>query len=103
MSSGRETERAKELKTMMHRRWIIKALGAGALGALGGVGLVAPAGVAAQRALGDIPQLLTELGAQVPAKPANAPDFSLPDLMGTTIRLAHFKGRALMLYFWTTW
>ena len=32
-----------------------------------------------------------------------APDFSLPDLDGTTVSLSDFRGRAVVLNFWATW
>ena len=32
-----------------------------------------------------------------------APKFSLPDLNGKMVSLNHYRGKALMLYFWTTW
>jgi len=35
--------------------------------------------------------------------PKAAPEFSLPDLDGKTVRLADFRGKALLLFFWATW
>lgn len=35
--------------------------------------------------------------------PRQAPDLSLPDLDGRTVRLADFKGRAVLLNFFATW
>lgn len=32
-----------------------------------------------------------------------APDFALPDLAGRTVRLGDFRGKVLLLNFWTTW
>jgi cytochrome oxidase Cu insertion factor (SCO1/SenC/PrrC family) len=36
-----------------------------------------------------------------PPKPA--PAFALPDLDGKTVRLEDFRGKVLLLFFWTTW
>lgn len=36
-----------------------------------------------------------------PPKPA--PAFALPDLTGETVRLADFRGKVVLLYFWATW
>lgn len=36
-----------------------------------------------------------------PPKPA--PAFALPDLEGRPVRLEDFRGKALLLFFWTTW
>lgn len=36
-----------------------------------------------------------------PRKPA--PSFALPDLDGKTVRLEDFRGKVLMLVFWTSW
>jgi cytochrome oxidase Cu insertion factor (SCO1/SenC/PrrC family) len=36
-----------------------------------------------------------------PPKPA--PAFALPDLDGRTVRLEDFRGKVLLLFFWTTW
>ena len=48
-------------------------------------------------------RLLKALRVDTPARPTLAPEFSLPDLSGATIRLADLKGRIVMLYFWATW
>ena len=32
-----------------------------------------------------------------------APNFSLPDLEAKTVGLASFKGKSIILFFWTTW
>jgi len=34
---------------------------------------------------------------------APAPEFTLPDLQGQSVRLADFKGRAVVIDFWATW
>ena len=36
-----------------------------------------------------------------PPKPA--PAFELPDLAGTTHRLADLRGKVVLLFFWATW
>ena len=36
-----------------------------------------------------------------PPKPA--PAFALPDLHGRQVRLENFRGKALLLFVWTTW
>ena len=59
--------------------------------------------VAAQGVPDDVRSLLGQLSVQVPSQAASPPSFSLPDLNGMPVRLADLKGRALMLYFWTTW
>jgi hypothetical protein len=35
--------------------------------------------------------------------PQPAPAFSLPDLDGNSARLADYRGRVVLLAFWTTW
>ena len=37
------------------------------------------------------------------AKKIEAPDFMLKDLMGETIRLSDYRGKVVLLNFWTTW
>jgi hypothetical protein len=51
----------------------------------------------------DVRALLGELLIQVPAREVNAPPFSLSGANGTPVRLADYKGRAVMIYFWTTY
>jgi cytochrome oxidase Cu insertion factor (SCO1/SenC/PrrC family) len=51
----------------------------------------------------DARALLRELLIQVPAREVSAPPFSLSDTNGATVRLADYKGRAVMIYFWTTY
>ena len=47
--------------------------------------------------------LLRELSIQAPSREVNAPPLSLPDTSGAPVRLADYKGRAVMIYFWTTY
>jgi cytochrome oxidase Cu insertion factor (SCO1/SenC/PrrC family) len=35
--------------------------------------------------------------------PRPAPAFALPDLDGKTVRLEDFRGKVVLLFFWTTW
>ena len=51
----------------------------------------------------DVHSLLRELSIQVPSREVDAPQFSLPDVKGASVRLADYKGRAVMIYFWTTY
>jgi cytochrome oxidase Cu insertion factor (SCO1/SenC/PrrC family) len=36
-----------------------------------------------------------------PPKPA--PEFALPDLEGRQVRLADFRGKLVLLFYWATW
>ena len=36
-----------------------------------------------------------------PPKPA--PEFSLPDLEGRQVRLADYRGKVVLLFYWATW
>jgi len=75
---------------------------AGVIGSLGLVAaLLAPANSLAVSE--DVRSLLRELSIQAPSREVGAPQFSLPDLKGASVRLADYKGRALMIYFWTTY
>jgi cytochrome oxidase Cu insertion factor (SCO1/SenC/PrrC family) len=51
----------------------------------------------------DVRALLRELLIQVPAREVSAPPFSLSDTNGAPVRLADYKGRPVMIYFWTTY
>jgi len=59
--------------------------------------------VAALAVSEDVRALLRELSIQVPAREVNAPPFSVSDINGAPVRLADYKGRAVMIYFWTTY
>jgi cytochrome oxidase Cu insertion factor (SCO1/SenC/PrrC family) len=65
------------------------------------VAFLAP--VAALAVSEDVRALLRELLIQLPAREVNAPPFSLSDANGAPVRLADYKGRAVMIYFWTTY
>ncbi len=43
----------------------------------------------------------TLLGAD--SKPVKAPEFSLGDLQGRTVKLSNYRGKAVLLNFWATW
>jgi hypothetical protein len=51
----------------------------------------------------EIRGLLRDLSIQAPSREVNAPPLSLPDTSGEPVRLADHKGRAVMIYFWTTY
>jgi cytochrome oxidase Cu insertion factor (SCO1/SenC/PrrC family) len=51
----------------------------------------------------DVRSLMRELSIQVPSREVGAPPFVLPDVKGASVRLADYKGRAVMIYFWTTY
>lgn len=74
---------------------MITLRGLAALGAL----LVSALPLAAPAAGPDLGAL--DLQGYAPAKPA--PAFSLPDLAGHTWRLADFRGKVVLLFFWATW
>jgi peroxiredoxin len=42
-------------------------------------------------------------GASRAAQHSPAPDFSLPDLSGQTLRLSDYRGKVILLDFWATW
>jgi len=65
------------------------------------VAVLAPAFVAAVSE--DVRTLLRELLIQVPSREVSAPLFSVSDTNGAPVRLADYKGRAVMIYFWTTY
>ncbi len=65
------------------------------------VAFLAPA--AALAVSEDVRALLRELLIQIPAREVTAPPFSVSGTNGAPVRLADYKGRAVMIYFWTTY
>ncbi len=51
----------------------------------------------------DVRSLLRDLAIQVPSREVGAPPFDLPDVKRASVRLSDYKGRAVMIYFWTTY
>ena len=49
------------------------------------------------------PQDLKKLQVISFVPPEKAPEFSLQNLEGETVKLSSFRGKPLMLYFWATW
>jgi len=73
-----------------------------AIGCLGlAAALVAPATSLAVSE--EVRSLLRELFIQVPSREVGAPPFVLPDVKGASVRLSDYEGRAVMIYFWTTY
>lgn len=46
---------------------------------------------------------MAKLGVYRINKKVDAPDFTLPDLIGKKVSLSDFKGKLVMLNFWATW
>jgi len=36
-------------------------------------------------------------------EPAEAPDFELPSIEGKSVSLSHYRGKVVLISFWTTW
>jgi hypothetical protein len=51
----------------------------------------------------DTPELWEAVELDRPTRPIDAPRFALPDLDGRRSELDAFRGRVVLLYFWTTW
>jgi cytochrome oxidase Cu insertion factor (SCO1/SenC/PrrC family) len=68
---------------------------------LGGGVLAAVVALAATAAVGAPDFASLQIQPYEPPKPA--PAFTLPDLEGRPVRLEDFRGKVLMLFFWTTW
>ena len=46
---------------------------------------------------------MTALGLTAVPVEFAAPDLRLPDLQGSLVNLQEYRGKVVMLYFWTTW
>ena len=49
------------------------------------------------------PALAPAAAPETPKKGAVAPDFTLKDMQGNTVRLSSLKGKAVIVNFWATW
>jgi peroxiredoxin len=81
-------------------RWLVFLLGIGFGIALGAIAFLGHSGVGPSSGgfyIGDLPT-----PGPAPVEGASAPDFSLPDLGGNLYSLHALRGRAVLLYFWTT-
>jgi len=71
------------------------------------VGVLAPGVVsplrAAQPPSSVAPEVWLAAGVARVTSPIEAPEFALQDLAGKPVRLADFRGRLVLLYFWATW
>ena len=79
-------------------RWLAVATMVG-LVAGGTAGWRAPAGAQT----GDENTIWRAAGLIPFPRPIQAPPLRLADLSGKPVDLQHFRGRLVMLYFWTTW
>jgi hypothetical protein len=50
-----------------------------------------------------IQESMTALGLTAVPVELAAPEFRLPDVQGTLVNLQDYRGKVVMLYFWTTW
>ena len=80
---------------MIRSTWLALALAA--------VAVTATATLAQAPPPADESGLWRALGLSRPSTPAEAPPFALKDLAGQETRLDQFRGRVVMVYFWTTW
>ncbi len=51
----------------------------------------------------DIPSLMKSMDIQLITEPVEVPDFTLPSLDGRQVSLSQYKGKIVLLSFWTTW
>ncbi len=50
-----------------------------------------------------VPDFYKDAGILAPDKPRTAPDFALSSLDGTSVQLADYRGKLVLLNFWATW
>jgi len=84
-------------------KWIGWLAAGIALGAAAGVFLWYAAGLPAPASSASMPRTTPLSAAPAPVIDSPAPDFSLKDLEGRTVRLADLRGTAVILNFWATW
>lgn len=90
--------RGKGSHGMVVARLLVMAVVSGVLAP----GVVSPLR-AAQPASSVAPELWLAAGVARVTPPIEAPEFMLHDLAGKPVRLADFRGRLVLLYFWATW
>ena len=59
--------------------------------------------LAASRETGSLDNLLEAIGLNKFEVDVTAPDFTLSDLSGKSVRLSDLRGHVVFLTFWTTW
>ncbi len=64
---------------------------------------LSPASLAASRETGSLDNLLEAIGLKKFEVDVAAPDFTLSDLSGKSVRLSDLRGKVVFLTFWTTW
>jgi cytochrome oxidase Cu insertion factor (SCO1/SenC/PrrC family) len=50
-----------------------------------------------------VTDLMASLNIQQITKPVSAPDFELPSVNGEKVSLSKYRGKVILLSFWTTW
>jgi hypothetical protein len=51
----------------------------------------------------ELQESMTALGLTAVPGEVGAPELRLPDVQGTLVNLQAYRGKVVMLYFWTTW
>jgi len=78
--------------------WLIGALVVSSL-----LASLSLASVAASRQTDPLDSLLEAIGLNKFEVDVTAPDFTLSDLSGKSVRLSDLRGKVVFLTFWTTW